>query len=288
MMLFPFCPMPLRPLFTRFSGVRSSPILGTIVFGLSLSLIPISAGFAQETLPATIPATVPANATPTLLVRSALKVGSQGAEVMELQAILQLLGFYAGTIDGVFSPATQTAVQVFQQASGLTQTGQMGATDWNRLLPVAAAVSPSAPPSSLSPARNNGDVPPSPTDLNAQSFPVPDAASQPPTASSENNPPSASSAAATPSKPSPSKPSPAPIASEELSFPVLRKGDRGRAVEQLQQRLQGLGFYDGAIDGIFGEETENVVKTFQADFDLEVDGIVGGATWDTLFNTPPN
>ena len=85
MMLFPFCPMPLRPLFTRFSGVRSSPILGTIVFGLSLSLIPISAGFAQET----IPATVPANATPTLLVRSALKVGSQGAEVMELQAILQ-------------------------------------------------------------------------------------------------------------------------------------------------------------------------------------------------------
>jgi peptidoglycan hydrolase-like protein with peptidoglycan-binding domain len=277
MMVFPFYPMSLRPLFTRFSGVRSTPLLGTIVFGLSL--IPIAPGLAQDNFPVDPP--------PSLLVRSALKVGNQGAEVMELQAILQLLGFYTGTIDGVFSPGTQAAVQAFQQAAGLTPTGQMGATDWNRLLPVAAPGSRTAPltPAStaLNPLGSTGDVPPNPTDLNAQSFPVPDAASQPPTVTPENNTSSSSSTAA---KPSPSQPSPPPIAAENLSFPVLRKGDQGTAVEQLQQRLQGLGFYDGAIDGIFGEETENFVKAFQTEFNLEVDGIVGGATWDTLFNAP--
>jgi peptidoglycan hydrolase-like protein with peptidoglycan-binding domain len=57
-------------------------------------------------------------------------------------------------------------------------------------------------------------------------------------------------------------------------------------VEQLQQRLSALGFYSGTIDGIFGEETESAVQDFQAEFDLETDGIVGSATWQTLFNTP--
>jgi peptidoglycan hydrolase-like protein with peptidoglycan-binding domain len=65
---------------------------------------------------------------------------------------------------------------------------------------------------------------------------------------------------------------------------LLKLGDEGTAVERLQQRLGALGFYSGEIDGIFGEGTEDSVRQFQEQFDLEIDGIVGRSTWETLFN----
>lgn len=57
-------------------------------------------------------------------------------------------------------------------------------------------------------------------------------------------------------------------------------------MERLQQRLGALGFYAGEIDGIFGQETEESVRQFQEQFDLEIDGVVGRSTWEILFNTP--
>lgn len=37
------------------------------------------------------------------------------------------------------------------------------------------------------------------------------------------------------------------------------------------------------IDGIYGPETANAVRTFQRQFNLTQDGIVGKATWDKLY-----
>jgi peptidoglycan hydrolase-like protein with peptidoglycan-binding domain len=67
-----------------------------------------------------------------------------------------------------------------------------------------------------------------------------------------------------------------------LELPVLRRGDRGDRVRQLQQRLQILGFLSGAVDGVFGSETEAAVKALQEDADITVDGIVGPTTWNAL------
>ncbi|MFK8182944.1 MAG: peptidoglycan-binding protein [Phormidesmis sp.] len=67
-----------------------------------------------------------------------------------------------------------------------------------------------------------------------------------------------------------------------LGPPVLRAEAEGPAVAQLQRELQTLGYYSGDIDGGFGEQTKVAVEEFQADQQLFVDGVVGGATWDAL------
>lgn len=52
--------------------------------------------------------------------------------------------------------------------------------------------------------------------------------------------------------------------------------------KQVQQKLKDLGYYNGAIDGIFGTQTINAVKKFQRDYGLKVDGIVGKNTLNKL------
>jgi hypothetical protein len=63
---------------------------------------------------------------------------------------------------------------------------------------------------------------------------------------------------------------------------LLRLGSRGEAVSQLQQRLQQLGHYTGAIDGVYGQLTFAAVTQFQQAEGLTVDGIAGSATWSRL------
>lgn len=59
-------------------------------------------------------------------------------------------------------------------------------------------------------------------------------------------------------------------------------GMKGDAVIRLQERLKALGFYKGPIDGDFGTQTEQAVRQAQRHYGLEVDGVVGPATWDAL------
>ena len=62
---------------------------------------------------------------------------------------------------------------------------------------------------------------------------------------------------------------------------VLRKGDTGEDVKELQRLLNQHG-YDLAVDGDFGRETYKSVKDYQSRHGLEVDGIVGKYTWKNL------
>lgn len=76
---------------------------------------------------------------------------------------------------------------------------------------------------------------------------------------------------------------PAPVTNR----PVLRIGDRGMFVKELQDLLHALGFHTGAIDQHFGDITAGSVRAFQAAKGLEADGVVGPATWAALMTAEP-
>ncbi len=71
---------------------------------------------------------VPQKTTSSFVFQSFLTFGSRGLEVLELQKKLQSLGFFPSTItpNGVFGPATQSAVQAFQKANGIDPLGFVG------------------------------------------------------------------------------------------------------------------------------------------------------------------
>jgi len=82
--------------------------------------------------------------------------------------------------------------------------------------------------------------------------------------------------------PQPEQPQPTPEPTQPSGPPILRPDVEGPAVAQLQRELQTLGYYSGAIDGVYGQGTQSAVQEFQADQQLEVDAIVGPSTWDAL------
>jgi peptidoglycan hydrolase-like protein with peptidoglycan-binding domain len=63
---------------------------------------------------------------------------------------------------------------------------------------------------------------------------------------------------------------------------TIRKGDRGDAVERLQEVLNELGYKAGATDGIFGNKTLQATVAFQEDRGLVDDGLVGKKTKASL------
>ena len=67
-----------------------------------------------------------------------------------------------------------------------------------------------------------------------------------------------------------------------MSTPVLRQGDRGDAVTELQRGLTEAGFDTRGIDGIFGPATKAALQAFQAARGLMADGIAGQQIWASL------
>jgi peptidoglycan hydrolase-like protein with peptidoglycan-binding domain len=98
------------------------------------------------------------------IVRPALKLGSRGEAVIELQAALKLLGFYADTVDGIFSQSTATAVSQFQEAAGLAADGIVGQDTWNRLFPQT--------PSAIENPNDNAPVTADNSEINPQAQPT--------------------------------------------------------------------------------------------------------------------
>ena len=67
-----------------------------------------------------------------------------------------------------------------------------------------------------------------------------------------------------------------------LDRPTLKQGDKDDYVSLLQKELKQLMFYNGAIDGVFGNDTALSVKAFQINNKITADGIVGKNTWSAL------
>lgn len=65
-------------------------------------------------------------------------------------------------------------------------------------------------------------------------------------------------------------------------LPLIRQGDHGSAVRDVQQRLTDLGHAIDDPPGTFGRETHDAVRAFQQSRGLFADGAVGSDTWRSL------
>nr|WP_255622101.1 peptidoglycan-binding protein [Tessaracoccus sp. OS52] len=78
--------------------------------------------------------------------------------------------------------------------------------------------------------------------------------------------------APTPTKPAPPPPPPA----------IIKVGDEGDKVRELQHRLLQIDWYQGKITPTYGEQTKAAVEGFQAKRGIAVLGYVDQVTWDKL------
>lgn len=78
-----------------------------------------------------------------------------------------------------------------------------------------------------------------------------------------------------------------------ITLPTLRRGDRGRSVQMLQQILSDNGFLYAAgarlgnpsgavVDGVFGSITQAAVRDLQRRYNIPVTGQVNPVTWEVL------
>ncbi|MEH7360665.1 MULTISPECIES: N-acetylmuramoyl-L-alanine amidase [Priestia] len=86
--------------------------------------------------------------------------------------------------------------------------------------------------------------------------------------------------------PSGTSPTPTPTPpSEQYPLPngILKQGDSGEAVKQIQRALNAVNFKVGSVDGIYGVQTKDAVRRFQlVYFPYDVDGIYGPQTKNKL------
>ena len=69
------------------------------------------------------------------------------------------------------------------------------------------------------------------------------------------------------------------IFSQGESVSTLSKlGSRGNEVRRIQTKLKELGYYKGAVDGIYGIATKKAVVSFQKNCGITADGIAGPKT----------
>lgn len=86
-----------------------------------------------------------------------------------------------------------------------------------------------------------------------------------------------------------STPTPTPVPTPSITanpaYSQLVMGDRSETVVKVQRRLQELGYYQGEVDGAYGNQTRRAVEQFQYQNGLTVDGIAGRYTQTILFES---
>ena len=257
----------------------------------------------------------PATAAPMVIITQencvTIKTGISGIEVLRLQQRLTELGFYSARMDGNFMADDMAAVRAFQTANNLKCDGVAGYATQALLFsdrahgPIVATPVPTAVPTSAPtavPGRTNAtlrfgsngtDVKTMQQNLIGLGYLSGSAdgvygnmTKQAVAAFQSANGLTSDGVAGnltltrlySGSAIAAGKSSPTVIATST----VVRSGDRGDAVKELQTRLIELGYLSGKADGIFGLATLQALKSFQKANNLTADGIAGSKTWSSL------
>ncbi len=167
-----------------------------------------------------------------------LELGSEGSDVKKLQQKLKDLGYLSGSADGKFGVATQAAVIAFQKNNNLTADGKAGVATLSKLYSGTANRS------------SSGTVKIDSGNNNASGRDTSQISS--------------------------------------TGYVTLEEGSTGDQVRTLQKRLKELGYYNGSVDGSYGEGTMAAVMAFQMRNNLTVDGKAGPATQRVLYGSKAN
>ena len=63
---------------------------------------------------------------------------------------------------------------------------------------------------------------------------------------------------------------------------VSKNGSKGEEVRKIQTKLKNWGYYNGSVDGVYGWQTENAVRSFQKKNGLTADGVAGVKTLNAM------
>ena len=238
-----------------------------------------------------------------------LEMGSEGSDVRKLQQKLKDLGYLSGNVDGKFGVATEAAVIAFQKNNNLTADGKAGnatlsklySGNANRARGQAAAIS-----SSKTSGRDTSDIA-STGYVTLENGSYGDAVRNlqkklkslgyySGSVDGKFGDSTESAVMAFQSRNDLTVDGKAGPATQRVlygtsgksavSYSALREGDTGSAVRNLQYTLYELGYYDGSIDGKYGQTTADAVRAFQIENSLKpVDGVAGSATLSRLYSS---
>ena len=240
-----------------------------------------------------------------------LEFGSEGSAVKTMQQKLKDLGYLSGSADGKFGVATQAAVIAFQKNNNLTADGKAGSATLSKLYSGSAnkAGGNAVKISQAGENRSGRDT----SDIASTGY------------ETLENGSSGSAVKALQEKlkklgfytgnvdgsfgdgteaavmafqlqnnltvdgkagPATQRALYGTGSNSPVSYSALRMGDTGSAVRNLQYTLYELGYYDGAIDGDYGQTTSDAVRAFQIQNKLSpVDGVAGSATLAKLYSS---
>ncbi len=239
-----------------------------------------------------------------------LEYGSEGAAVTKLQKRLQDLGYLAGSADGKFGVATQAAVIAFQKNNNLTADGKAGSATLSKLYSGSANRSKSSAKIDSSEKNKSGrDT----SGIASTGYETLQHGSKGTavknlqqrlkqlgyySGSSDGSFGDATEAAVMAFQlrndltvdgkagPATQRKLYGTGNNSPISYSSLRPGDSGTAVRNLQYTLYELGYYDGNMDGDYGQTTADAVRAFQIQNKLSpVDGVAGSATLSKLYSS---
>ena len=243
-----------------------------------------------------------------IAVRGEVKTGDAGADVTRLQTRLSRLGCMVGTIDGNYGSSTARSVRIFQYYNGLEQTGIADVETLALLYSEDAVVPENA---MLAFGSKGEDVSTLQTRLRELGFSngstdgdygaTTQAGVETLQQYMRNREEEALKAQAVSTDGEEVDVSDQltievngiadPILLDQFysdSFPVypdtLQQGSSGDDVIRLQRRLKALEYLFGSMDGSYGAQTAEAVKTFQKRHGLEQTGVADLETMKILFS----
>jgi peptidoglycan hydrolase-like protein with peptidoglycan-binding domain len=185
--------------------------------------------------------------------------------VLDIQTALASQGLYAADPDGIMQKETADAIRRFQQARGLSVTGEPSEDLLVELGGVAAprevAVLPTERPAETAAEKDTGTaIDPVAAAIRAAEAELPPSPAPRPAAP---GPSAQSSSAQSVSAQSGSAPSTAPQSSAPQSSALVMK---------IQKGLSNIAYADIAVDGVAGEETREAIRAFERHYRLPATG----------------
>ncbi len=262
-----------------------------------------------DTLKKLYSSSAPRGSNPIASKRETLELGSEGSEVKRMQQKLKDLNYLSGSVDGKFGVATEAAVIAFQKNNNLTADGKAGTATLNKLYSGTAKKSSGT---QINLSSDDGHT--SGRDTSGISstgyITLEDGSSGEQvrtlqkrlkdlgyyTGSVDGNYGDGTKAAViafqqrnnlkADGKAGPATQRVLYGSKSNITYGSMRQGEESSAVKNMQYTLYELDYYDGAIDGKYGQTTADAVRAFQIQNKITpVDGVAGSKTLSKLYSS---